>query len=170
MRRSRRSFSSTLPITSDSTRHSSLPRITTPSSTWRSSVACTNDVLANQFGNLAQRLLVLTKDRLGGIVPTPPDPEVVTGHGGIGARIRDAHQRITVEFEHAHLKEALEIALTEVREENRRFHEAKPWEASDEDRRRAVYEGLWVLAAEAIWLSPFLPFYRRASPYVGRDQ
>ncbi|HEV2165972.1 MAG TPA: methionine--tRNA ligase [Thermoplasmata archaeon] len=117
-----------------------------------------DEILANQFGNLAQRLLVLTRDRLGGIVPTPPDDPAVDGPAGIGGRIRSAHERITAEFEQAHLKEALEAALAEVREENRRFHEAKPWEASEEDLRRAVYEGLWVLAAESIWLSPFLPF------------
>lgn len=117
-----------------------------------------DEVLANQFGNLAQRLLVLTRDRLGGIVPTPPDPPPAAAPGGVGERIRRAHERITSEFEQVHLKEALDLALAEVREGNRRFHEAKPWEASDDDRRAAVYEGLWLLRALSVWLSPFLPF------------
>ncbi|MCI4359797.1 MAG: methionine--tRNA ligase [Thermoplasmata archaeon] len=121
-----------------------------------------DEVLANQFGNLAQRLLILTRDRLGGIVPAASDAAAVGRTGGIGERIRSAHERITAEFERVHLKEALELSLAEVREGNRRFHEAKPWEASDEDRRAAVQEGLWLLKALTVWLAPFLPFASEA--------
>jgi methionyl-tRNA synthetase len=117
-----------------------------------------DEILANQFGNLAQRLLVLARDRGGGTVPAPADPTALTIPGSIADRLRRAHERITAEFESVHLKEALDLALAEIREANRRFHEAKPWEASEEDRRQAIYEGLWLLHAESIWLAPFLPF------------
>ena len=132
-RRSPPSSSSTRPTTSGSTRHCSRPRTTTPSTTPRSSVKLYDEILANQFGNLAQRLLVLAE---GSARRDRPDAARSHGGGDRGLdrrserRIRDAHERITVEFESVHLKEALEIALTEIREENRRFHEAKPWEAS----------------------------------------
>ncbi|MCI4318432.1 MAG: hypothetical protein L3J96_07830, partial [Thermoplasmata archaeon] len=72
--------------------------------------------------------------------------------------MREAHARITREYEAVHLKEALELALTEVRDANRRFHEAKPWQASDADRAKPLYETLWTVKACAIWLSPVLPF------------
>ncbi len=116
------------------------------------------EILANQLGNLVQRLLVLVRDRLGGRVPSPPDLSAIVGPDGIGAEIRAAHARITEAFEKVELKEALELALSEIRAENRRFHDAKPWAASEEDRARAVFEGLWVIEAASVWLAPFLPF------------
>ncbi|MCI4349671.1 MAG: methionine--tRNA ligase [Thermoplasmata archaeon] len=116
-----------------------------------------DEILANQYGNLVQRLLVLARDREAGRVPTPAEPPADLP-SGVGDRIRAAHEKITAEFERVHLKEALELALTEIREGNKRFHDAKPWQAADEDRRRAVFEGLWLVHAAAVWLSPFLPF------------
>ncbi len=117
-----------------------------------------DEVLANQYGNLVQRALVLARERFGGRVPSPPEgwsPDLTTG---TGARIRDAHGKITEALEAVRLKEALDLALEEVREANRRFHEAKPWQGTDPDRARAVYETVWRLRAIAVWLSPVLPF------------
>ncbi|HXQ94445.1 MAG TPA: methionine--tRNA ligase [Thermoplasmata archaeon] len=116
-----------------------------------------DEILANQYGNLAQRLLVLVRDRYGGVVPTPPDgwsPE----ESEVGRRIRAAHAAITGELEAVRLKEALELVLAEVREGNRRFHEAKPWASEEPARRQTVTEGLWLLKTAAVWLAPFLPF------------
>jgi methionine--tRNA ligase beta chain len=48
--------------------------------------------------------------------------------------------------------------LAEVREANRAFQEARPWDAPEADRRRALYEALWLLKAAAVWLGPVLPF------------
>jgi methionyl-tRNA synthetase len=116
-----------------------------------------DEVLANQYGNLVQRALVLTRDRYAGIVPSPP-PGWSSEGTAIGDRLRDAHARITVEYEAVHLKEALDLALEEVREANRRFHEARPWQLTDPDRARVVFETLWTIRALATWLSPVLPF------------
>ncbi len=117
-----------------------------------------NEVLANQYGNLAQRALAMVRDRYGGKVPTPPagwSPESATG---VRERLTSAHARITQEYEAVHLKEALDLALEEVREANRRFHEARPWQAPDDERARTLYETLWRLKALATWLGPVLPF------------
>jgi methionyl-tRNA synthetase len=116
-----------------------------------------DEILANQYGNLAQRLLILVRDRYGGVVPAAPDGWSAA-ESEFGQRIARAQAAITGELEAVHLKEALELILAEVREGNRRFHEAKPWAADDVARRQAVTEGLWLLKAAAIWLSPFLPF------------
>jgi methionyl-tRNA synthetase len=117
------------------------------------------EVLANQYGNLVQRTLVLTRDRYDGKVPMPPDGwSAGTPTAGIGERLKSAHARITEEYEKVHLKEALDLALEEVRDANRRFHEARPWQATEPERRAALYETLWYLKALATWLSPVLPF------------
>ena len=117
------------------------------------------EVLANQYGNLVQRTLVLTRDRYAGKVPTPPDGwNSGTATAGIGERLKSAHAKITEEYEKVHLKEALDLALEEVREANRRFHEARPWQAPEAERSRTLYETLWRLKAIATWLSPVLPF------------
>lgn len=115
------------------------------------------DILSNQYGNLAQRALVLTRERFDGRVPAPPGTWTPEG-SEVGRRIRSAHEAIAADLEAVRLKEALDRALTEVREGNRRFHDAKPWQASDEERGRALYETLWLLKAAAIWLDPVLPF------------
>jgi methionyl-tRNA synthetase len=117
------------------------------------------EVLANQYGNLVQRTLVLTRERYAGKVPTPPEGwSSGTATAGIGERLKSAHAKITEEYEKVHLKEALDLALEEVREANRNFHEAHPWQASDTERSRTLYETLWRLKALATWLSPVLPF------------
>ncbi|MCI4364481.1 MAG: methionine--tRNA ligase [Thermoplasmata archaeon] len=117
-----------------------------------------DEVLANQFGNLVQRSLVLCRDRYSGRVPSPPDSWNGEGAGGVGLRLREAHAQITAEFEAVHLKEALDRTLDEVRGANRSFHEAKPWQLSDPERARVVYETVWTLRALATWLSPVIPF------------
>jgi len=117
-----------------------------------------DEILANQYGNLVQRTLVLTRDRFGGKVPSPPDGWTSDSAGEVAERIRGAHAKITEEYEQVHLKEALDLALEEVREANRRFHEARPWQATDTERARTLYETLWRLKALATWLAPVLPF------------
>jgi methionyl-tRNA synthetase len=117
----------------------------------------TEDVLSNQYGNLVQRILVLIRDRSRGQIPSPGPAWRPDRPGGVGERIQRAHAAIGREFDAVHLKEALELALTEVREENRRIHEARPWQAPDAERDQVLYEGAWLLKAAATWLAPYLP-------------
>ena len=116
------------------------------------------EVLANQYGNLVQRALSLVRDRYGGKLPHPPHDGVSAAVPEVPTRLRETHARITEEYERVHLKEALDLALAEVREANRRFHEAKPWQASESERARVVFETAWWLKAIATWLAPVLPF------------
>jgi methionyl-tRNA synthetase len=125
---------------------------------WQEFHKVRDEVLANQYGNLVQRTLVLTRDRYEGKVPAPPDGWTPASATAVSERLTSAHAKITEEFEKVHLKEALDLALEEVREANRRFHEAHPWQTSDEERRRVLYETLWRLKALATWLAPVLPF------------
>ncbi|HTT35136.1 MAG TPA: methionine--tRNA ligase [Thermoplasmata archaeon] len=116
------------------------------------------EVLANQWGNLVQRTLVLTRDREAGRIPEPPAGWDPSDARGVGPRLHAAHRRITEELEAVHLKEALDLVFQEIREGNRRFHDGKPWQADDPDRRRILYESLWLVKAAATWLLPYLPF------------
>ncbi len=124
---------------------------------WAEFHQLTEDILSNQYGNLVQRVLVLVRDRCGGKIPSPPAGWSAEAPDGVGARIRDAHSVITSELAAVHLKEALDRALTEVRDANRRIHEGKPWQAADSDRDLTLYEALWLLKAAATWLAPYLP-------------
>ncbi len=116
-----------------------------------------DEILANQLGNLVQRTLVLVRDRHGNVVPDPGpswDPNLADGPG---PHLRGAHERIGAEFEAVRLKEALDLALEEVRAANRAFHEAAPWTLSGDAQRRVLYETIWRLKAIATWLAPVLP-------------
>ncbi|MGC2290148.1 MAG: methionine--tRNA ligase [Thermoplasmata archaeon] len=125
---------------------------------WDEFVRLPEEVLSNQYGNLVQRVLVFARQNYAGKIPAPPSDYRGDDRDGIGARIRRAHEEITGHFEGVRLKEGFERALTEVREGNRWFQESRPWQASDVDKARTVYEGLWLLKAAAVWLSPVLPF------------
>ncbi|MGA7861976.1 MAG: methionine--tRNA ligase [Thermoplasmata archaeon] len=125
---------------------------------WDEFARLPEEVLSNQYGNLVQRVLVFARQNYSGKIPTPPSGFLADAPDGIGARIRRAHEEITGHFEAVRLKEGFERALTEVREGNRWFQEARPWQASDAEKARTVYEGLWLLKAAAVWLSPVLPF------------
>ncbi len=125
---------------------------------WEEFDSVREEVLANQYGNLVQRTLVLARERYQSKIPPPPAGWRSDAPGGVGERLRSAHARIAEEYERVHLKEALDLALEEVRESNRRFHEARPWQAAEPARSTAVFETLWRLKALAVWLAPVLPF------------
>ncbi len=108
------------------------------------------EILSNQYGNLVQRTLVLVRDRCHGKIPE--------GHSSIGSHLGSVHEQITERYERVQLKEALDLALGEVREANRRFHEARPWAASGAVLAQALHDALASIRAIATWLSPVLPF------------
>ncbi|MHB1434978.1 MAG: methionine--tRNA ligase [Thermoplasmata archaeon] len=125
---------------------------------WEEFHSVSEEILSNQWGNLVQRTLVLIRNRLDHRIPRPPPGWSPDDPQGLGPRLRALHERITAEYEQVHLKEALDLALAEVRDANRRLHEAKPWQAPPAERDRALVEAVWKIRAIAIWLAPILPF------------
>jgi methionyl-tRNA synthetase len=125
---------------------------------WEEFHSACEEILSNQWGNLVQRTLVLIRTRLDHRIPSPPPGWSPDATSGLGSRLRSLHQQITQEYEQVHLKEALDLALAEVRDANRRLHEAKPWQAAEPERDRTLYEAVWKIRAIAVWLSPVLPF------------
>lgn len=114
-------------------------------------------ILADQWGNLVQRTLTLVERTFEGRVPAPP-PGWEAGASVTGPRLRQVHEALTEDLEGVRLKEALDRALELVRETNRTFHEGHPWSAPEPERRRILYETLWTIKALSRYLSPFLPF------------
>jgi methionyl-tRNA synthetase len=122
---------------------------------WEEFEKLREEILANQFGNLVQRALAFVRDRYAGKVPSGPE-------GGLASellqRLRGAHERITQEYERVRLKEALDLALEEVRAANRWFQDARPWALEGPDRDRVVAEAVLAVRAVTTWLAPVLPF------------
>jgi len=116
-----------------------------------------DEILANQFGNLVQRTLAFVRDRYGGRVPVPPAGWQADPASGTGEELLATHAQITEEYERVHLKAGLDRTLEAVREANRRFQEARPWQAKEPERSRVLYESVWRIKALATWLAPVLP-------------
>ena len=116
-----------------------------------------DQILADQWGNLVQRVLSFVRSNYNGIVPHPASGWTPAG-SPLGQRILATVAESGSEFEKVHLKEALDLVLALVRESNRYFHEAKPWSAEKAAKDTAVYETLWAIRALCLLLSPFLPF------------
>jgi methionyl-tRNA synthetase len=117
-----------------------------------------DDFLSNQWGNFVQRALVFARDHYSGRIPSPPTDGRSTAAGGVERTLRIAHEKITAEFDAVRLKEALALALDEVRAANRWFQDARPWDLDGPERDRVVYEAIWRVRALATWLAPVLPF------------
>ncbi len=115
-----------------------------------------DQILADQWGNLVQRVVTFAHTHYAGQVPTPA-PGWQAEESATGRRIRAAWDQATGELEAVRLKEALDIALGLVRDTNRSFHEAKPWAATEPDRSTIVYETLWAIRAANVLLAPYLP-------------
>lgn len=116
-----------------------------------------DQVLADQWGNLVQRVLSFARTHYNSQVPDP-GPAWDAKSSVQGAKILATVAEAEREFEVVHLKEALELALSLVRESNRHFHDSKPWSKEGAERNVAVYESLWSIHALSVLLAPFLPF------------
>jgi methionyl-tRNA synthetase len=107
--------------------------------------------LANDFGNLASRILAMLERYRGGVVPNAePDPELAGGHDrleGLSARVQELLNR-------AELSQALDAIWRRVRRLNRYVEEARPWDLAKDDGAAgrldqvlySLAEGLRVLA------------------------
>ncbi len=116
-----------------------------------------DQILADQWGNLVQRVVSFARSRYDGKVPEPPRGWKAE-ESPLRARIARTHQEMSLHLEEARFKEPLDLALALVREANRAFHEGKPWASPEPDRSRMVFEGLYAVRSLAILLGPFLPF------------
>jgi methionyl-tRNA synthetase len=116
-----------------------------------------DQLLADQWGNLVQRVLSFVSSNYGGKVPSPRagwDPE----NSATGKAIRIATEEVARRMDAVELKEALDVTLGLVREANRTFHEAKPWASQGDARDTTIYEALWSIKTLTVLLAPYIPF------------
>lgn len=112
--------------------------------------------LANDYGNLASRVLAMVDRYRGGVVPeADPDPELVAAFDG-------ALDRVGTLLDSAEISKALDEIWDLVRRLNRFVEETKPWElAKDEGSGGALDRSLYSLAeglrVVTQLLHPFMP-------------
>jgi methionyl-tRNA synthetase len=112
--------------------------------------------LANDFGNLASRVLAMVvRYRDGAVAAGPPDPALAPDFDGLTARVEGLIGK-------AELTLALEEIWERVRRLNRYVEEQAPWQlAKDESRARDLDRVLTTLAeglrVVAVLLWPYLP-------------
>ncbi len=113
--------------------------------------------LANDFGNLASRVLAMVDRYRSGVVPAevPVDAVLAEDFGGALDRFRDLLDR-------AELTQALEVAWVLVRRLNRFVEETAPWvlakdEADPERLDEVLYSLVEGLRVVTLMLVPYLP-------------
>jgi len=127
---------------------------------WESMVARYNADLANDYGNLASRVLAMTAAYFDGMVPEPPagpGPESRLAEVAAAAAGRYDERMLALD-----LTEGIAAVWDFVKEVNRYLVEVAPWAlAKDPARRddvaRAIYAGLESLRILAILTAPVMP-------------
>ena len=128
--------------------------------------------LANDYGNLASRILAMIDRFRAGVVPDAgPDPELARGEDGL----EGTADRVRELLDHAELTEALEEIWRCVRRLNRYVEETRPWDlAKDEGTSQRLDEVLYSLAeglrVTTLLLYPYTPATaQRLLPALGEQ-
>ena len=130
---------------------------------WESMVDRYNVDLANDFGNLASRVLSMVTRYLGGAVPRPPsEDELTDADASVHAVHASALAEMAAAVDDLAPHEALKAAWTFVRKCNAYVEEVAPWSlAKDEGQRRRLECVLYVLLDSlrqlALMTSPITP-------------
>ena len=116
--------------------------------------------LANDFGNLASRVLAMVDRYRDGVVPAGAeiDPELADGEGGLGGvEILAAGL-----LDRTEISRALEVCWSAVRRLNRYVEEQKPWELAKDPERsgdldRVLYNLVEGLRVVTLLLHAYIP-------------
>jgi methionyl-tRNA synthetase len=130
---------------------------------WESMVARYNADLANDFGNLASRVLNMISRYLDGqIPPAPGEEETAAEDAELMETYHSSFARMSQAFDDLAMREALEAAWVFVRRTNAYVEEVAPWAlAKQPDERRRLEVVLYRLAdalrLTALTLFPVVP-------------
>jgi methionyl-tRNA synthetase len=130
---------------------------------WESMAARYNFDLANDFGNLAQRVISMVERYLDGVVPAPPDPaEVTNAERGLIETQQSAFSSMEEAIDGIAPHEALKALWVFVRRANAYVEEVAPWALAKDDSRRRYLEVVLYHLADALRLmalmvSPVMP-------------
>lgn len=123
--------------------------------TWKDYQTRVNSELVGIFGNLVNRVLILTEKNFDNKVPTADECK------DLKAFITAQRDKISDALENFHFREALQEMMNVARHGNQMLSEKEPWKTIKENREYTgitLYDGLQIIANLAILCRPFLPF------------
>lgn len=115
--------------------------------------------LANDFGNLASRVVAMVDRYRGGVVPDAGiDPGLAEGEGGLGG----LEQIVAGLLDRTEISRGLDVLWTAVRRLNRYVEERKPWELAKDDGAAAELDAVLYNLVEGLrfvtlLLHPYVP-------------
>ncbi len=123
--------------------------------TWKDYQTRVNSELVGIFGNLVNRVLILTEKNFDNKVPNADECK------DLKAFITSQRDKISDALENFHFREALQEMMNVARHGNQMLSEKEPWKTIKENREYTgitLYDGLQIIANLAILCRPFLPF------------
>ncbi|MBS1625847.1 MAG: methionine--tRNA ligase [Bacteroidetes bacterium] len=123
--------------------------------TWKDYQTRVNSELVGIFGNLVNRVLVLTDKFFDNKVPQGRE------NTELKAFLAEQHKKVSDSLENFRFREALSEVMNVARYGNQLLSEKEPWKTikTDKDLTAAIlYDGLQIIANLAILCEPFLPF------------
>jgi methionyl-tRNA synthetase len=139
---------------------------------WEGMVARYNSDLANDLGNLANRVLSMMRRYLGGVVPPAPEADELTdAEGSLRSTQNAAFTAMSRAVDDIAPHEAMKACWAFVRKANAYVEEVAPWALAKQDasKRRlevVLYELAESLRLLALMISPAMP--RAAQELWGR--
>ncbi|MFW5691034.1 MAG: methionine--tRNA ligase [Chloroflexota bacterium] len=137
----------------------SFPETADTDFSWEGFLTRVNNELVAAWGNLVNRMLGFAYKRYDGQVPQPG--ELTEADRAMIQRSEAAFDEVGALLEKVRLKQALEVALSVVREANGYLDRREPWKTikqDPQDAATAVYSILRVIDNLKTILAPFLPF------------
>jgi methionyl-tRNA synthetase len=123
--------------------------------TWKDYQTRVNSELVAIFGNLVNRVLVLTDKYFDNIVPESKENSYLKSFTG------DQKNKITDSLENFRFREGLGELINLARHGNQMLSEKEPWKTIKTDKEltaQTLYDCLQIIANLAILCEPFLPF------------
>ena len=126
---------------------------------WGDFVSRNNDELAAKWGNLVQRVVSFTRNRMDNIIPA----QVTTASESeeLKKYIKDTYVLAGNKIEKVELRAALSSIMNAAQETNKYLEKTEPWKKIKENKQAAdesIYFALEAIYNIAIMLYPFVPF------------
>ena len=136
-----------------------LPEFTDADITFEDLVGVANSELANDWGNLVNRVMTMARKNFDGAVPTPGPLDDVDRQ--LLADVDAALGAVATAIEQVELRAALQEALGVARAANAYLNAREPWKTAKVDRERTattLWTVLQAIGAGTVAFAPFTPF------------
>ncbi|MBR74019.1 MAG: methionine--tRNA ligase, partial [Dehalococcoidaceae bacterium] len=126
---------------------------------WEDFVSRNNDELAAKWGNLVQRVISFTNNRMGNKIPTQESS--MSESNDLKKYIQDTYITAGNQIEKVELRAALSSIMNAAQETNKYLEKTEPWKKIKENKKLAeesIFCALEAIYNIAILLYPFVPF------------